>query len=228
MATHQSIVLPPDSRLTVLEVGRHRYETGQTVMSVFCRCQCGSEKWIPRKQVVRGKTRSCGCLPREVLVARNRTHGRRRARVYQVWANMIARCTNEKNSQWKDYGGRGIKVCEGWRTFDGFYAHVRTLLPLGCDDIPVGLFIDRIDNDGNYEPSNVRLVTRETNNRNRRNNVRVTMRGETRALVEWCQIFGISYPTVWDRHRRGMSYEEALTTPLSNGRFKPKPIRPKE
>jgi len=108
---------------------------------------------------VRGKTRSCGCLRNEQQFK----HGRCETLVYRIWAEMLQRCNNHKSPSFKDYGGRGIKVCERWHSFANFYTDM--------GDKPAGLSIDRADNDGNYEPGNCRWAdakTQATNCRKRR------------------------------------------------------------
>lgn len=111
-----------------------------------------------------GHTRSCGCLASEVRAARWRTHGKTDTRVYRAWASMLRRCQNPNTVAYKWYGARGIKTCERWQKFENFLADM--------GEPPVGMELDRIDNDGNYEPENCRWVTHQKNCMNRRNNVR--------------------------------------------------------
>jgi hypothetical protein len=125
-----------------------------------CRCDCGNEVSVPAKQL-KYKQRSCGCIT-------TRTHGRSRdagsknlSPTYAIWAQVIQRCTNPKSSAWKWYGARGITVCDRWR-----YSFSAFLEDMG--ERPEGLSIDRIDNDGNYEPGNCRWATKSQQNANRR------------------------------------------------------------
>jgi hypothetical protein len=122
-----------------------------------------------------------------------------------VWRLMIRRCESPKDTSFKDYGGRGIKICERWHNFDNFYAD------MGVQ--PVGMQIDRIDNNGNYEPGNVRWVTPPQQTRNKRNNVNLTFAGRTMCMQDWAAEVGISPPTLLTRLQRGWSVEQALTTP---------------
>lgn len=126
----------------------------------LCLCDCGE------KTVVRGgdlrflKFKSCGCLARDRASEANTTHGMSETRIYRVWAGMIQRCANPHSRYYKNYGGRGIKICEKWFDFAEF---MKDMGPR-----PQGLSLDRIDNAGNYEPGNCRWATRSQQNYNRR------------------------------------------------------------
>jgi hypothetical protein len=126
---------------------------------VRVRCDCGTEKSVPFKNLGRG-TNSCGCLFTERLIARNTTHGHAGTGIYMSWSDMVGRCTRPTHKRWADYGGRGITVCERWREFKNFLADV--------GERPEGMTLDRIDNDRGYEPGNVRWADYSTQARNRR------------------------------------------------------------
>lgn len=126
---------------------------------VQCRCDCGTEHNISSKEW--GKTMSCGCLRRERNRERNTTHGLSKSPEYRIWNHMRERCSNPTDRFWKDYGGRGITVCERWQDFALFYADMG---PRPSDSHS----IDRTDNDRGYEPDNCRWVTAKEQAANRR------------------------------------------------------------
>jgi hypothetical protein len=129
----------------------------------LCRCECGNEITAIGQNLKSGNTSSCGCIAREIKTMRNVTHGKSHHPLYRVWKNMRQRCSNPKRPDYHCYGGRGIRVCERWDLFSNFLSDVTELGPR-----PAGWTIDRIDNDGNYEPGNVKWSTRGDQSRNRR------------------------------------------------------------
>lgn len=188
-------------RLVVLATGQipgtYRY------MAV-CQCDCGSPPRSMRFDGLLAGAASCGCIRRE----KTKTHGESKSIHYHRWRHMMDRCYNSDCAAYPDYGGRGIQVCDEWHDVNGFIAG----LPDGYFD---GSEIDRINNDGNYEPGNVRWVVRQDNCRNRRSNRLITFNGETKLLTEWAEAVGIQTGTLWDRLESfGWSAERALTTPV--------------
>lgn len=138
--------------------------------AVRCRCDCGNEGLVALLNL--HDSRSCGCLHREIVAEHNRRHksaqntdhGLSRHPLYQTWAAMVKRCTNPNARMWPNYGGRGIKVCDEWRDVEVFLAYIEANL----GPRPHDHSLDRINNDGHYEPGNVRWATRSQQSKNRR------------------------------------------------------------
>lgn len=170
-----------------------------------CRCDCGTLKVVQLRALRGGNTSSCGCYARERAVSRG--HGGRGTLEYSTWRSMRERCRNPSHSAYGRYGGRGISVCERW--MDSFEAFLEDMGPRPSAEHS----IDRINNDGNYEPGNCRWATIDEQARNRSNTIRLTFRGETLLLVEWCERMGVNADMVRSRVERGWSAEDALTKP---------------
>lgn len=141
----------------------------------LCRCDCGQTTQVHHSNLLQGCSKSCGCLRREVTRANSTTHGQSgRSPEYQSWASMLARVRSTRGRRDTDYRQRGITVCERWHSFENFLADMGPR--------PAGRSLDRIDNDGNYEPSNCRWATASEQVRNRRSPERVKAdRGQTSA-----------------------------------------------
>jgi len=173
----------------------------------LCRCECGGMLIARASNLVRGGTRSCGCLRRETTAAQARsraTHGMTGTSTYRAWSSMLTRCDNPA-SKYADWGGRGITIAERWRSFENFLADM--------GERPPGMTLDRINNDGNYEPGNCRWANHLTQTRNRGCARNLTYRGETKPIVEWAAQSHILYDTLLKRLGRGWSVERALKTP---------------
>lgn len=158
------------------------------------RCDCGEVVTPVGASVRRGLTKSCGCFRREFSAKKATTHGQTGSKTYQTWQAMKRRCLNPNVAEFPLYGGRGIQVCERWRSFDNFLADL--------GEIPAGLSIDRINPNGNYEPSNCRLVDQTVQQNNRRNTHRVIFEGVECTLSEVMEKLGISRSTA--RRRFGI------------------------
>lgn len=176
-----------------------------------CQCDCGATKVLQASTFTWGGTVSCGCYARESTKARSTTHGLTGTPLYSVWLGMIGRTTYASDPTYARYGGRGIRVCERWRTFANFFADM-------SPTYEKGLSIDRIDNDGNYEPGNCRWATDREQQRNKGNNHVIEWRGEARVLADWVDVTGIHESTIRRRLERGWSVERALTAPPRYGR----------
>lgn len=175
----------------------------------LCQCDCGREVSAFTDNLRRGHTRSCGCLQRELAVERNLIHGQSfrgggASRLYTTWAGMKGRCDNPANGTYEYYGGRGIRVCAEWADFLAFE---RWALTHGYAD---SLSIDRIDNNGDYEPANCRWTDRKTQQRNTSRNSVFLYRSKPTCLAELAEISGINRRTIRERIRRGWSVESAV------------------
>ncbi len=167
--------------------------------------RCGNQFVTLARDWLRGHTKSCGCLKREVLGLSSLTHGRSHTRLYRVWSNMNQRCENPNDTKFLDYGGRGISVCSKWRGAGGF---ITFLAEMG--EGKSGWQIERVDNDGNYELFNCVWATPKRQARNRRSNRILTIGGKTGCLVDLAAFFGIPRQTVAYRLNRGWSVERAF------------------
>jgi len=181
-----------------------------------CLCDCGSELIVRGGVLKNGHTQSCGCLQIERASISHTKHGLyydkatgKRSKLYKVWGGMIARCYNPKTESYKYYGGKGIKVNPIWHTYYGEFH--KWAIDSGYKE---GLSIDRINNQGNYEPSNCRWATNEVQSRNRSNHRFLTLNGDSRTVIDWGNIMEIPYRVLNQRSRRGWSDERTLTTKL--------------
>ena len=134
--------------------------------------------------------------------------------LYNIWVNMRRRCDSEKCAEYKWYGARGIKVCDEWES--NFITFFEWSLRNGWQE---GLTIDRIDNDGNYEPSNCRWTTWEVQQNNRRDNNYITFEGRTQTVAQWAREIGINRATIYRRLQAGWSIEETLTIPSKKHKY---------
>lgn len=188
-------------RLTVLAIGK---PPNSYRFKAICCCECGSPpKAIRIDGLTSGAVRSCGCLQ----VESNISHGLSGHRHFDRWRNMMDRCYNPKCPAYPNYGGRGIAVWQGWHDVATFVSQ----LP---DDYFDGAELDRIDNDGDYRPGNVRWATRTQNANNRRSMRLLTFRGETLSMRDWSRRLGIEERLIHSRIcKLGWSVDRALTEP---------------
>lgn len=174
-----------------------------------CQCDCGNKKVILGASLRDGLTESCGCLQRELFAQRRTIHGQsiphKQTSEYWAWQSMKRRCLNPKNRYYCNYGGRGIKVCDRWiHSFENFFADV------GPKPSPKHT-IDRKNNDGNYEPGNVRWATRLEQMANTRRSRMITHGGKTLSLSQWSRELGIPCSRLAFRLKRDIAFADAIS-----------------
>ncbi len=185
----------------------------------LCRCDCGIEKSINSVHLVDGHTQSCGCLNKELTIQRNKsqenrlrtqkektTHGMSHSTEFRIWANMLDRCHRPNNKSFKDYGGRGITICDSWsNSFEAFYQDMGQRPSSNHS-------LDRIDNSLGYSLENCRWATRLEQANNKRNNRMIIFGDKTLSLAHWAREIGISHSRLFRRiERHGI--EKALSMP---------------
>ena len=178
----------------------------------LCKCICGNQTVATGKGLRNGCTKSCGCLIKDVNLSRA-THGdskrQKMKRLYRIWCAVKSRVSNKNQPQYKDYGGRGITICEDWAS--DYITFRDWSLKNGYNDT---LTIDRIDNEKGYYPDNCRWVSMRTQQRNKSRNRDITFNNETKTLSEWAEALGMNYFTLHKRMQHGWSIEKAFTKPL--------------
>lgn len=186
MGTRKDLTGQKFGKLTIIE---YAYTDNYRRAIWKCQCECGNIVEVRGDMLRNGNTKSCGCLCT--------THHKSNTRLYHIWQQAKDRCYNKNNKDYQDYGGRGIDVCQEWK--DDFTAFYNWAMENGYKE---NLTIDRIDFNGNYGPSNCRWLTNLEQQRNKRNNIKFTYKGETHCLTEWCNILGLKYGRVRNRVRR--------------------------
>lgn len=183
-------------RLTVI---RYLDESERTAKGYnwWCRCDCGNEIKANATKLKTGLQQSCGCLKEEMkprLGEMSRKYQNSNKRLYSVYRGMISRCYDTKHREYKNYGGRGITICDEWSGELGYDAFAQWALSSGYNDkAEYGeCTIDRIDVDKGYEPGNCRWITNKEQQNNRRDNVRIEYNGESRTITEWAEMLGVS------------------------------------
>ena len=173
-----------------------------------CRCDCGNERICQLQYLKKSKMPTCGCInPLE-------KHGKSHSRIYFLWKGMKARCYNKNEKAYKHYGGRGIKVCDEWLDKEsGFENFQKWIYSVGYDDSKLGReqSVDRIDVNGNYEPSNCRLATQKEQLNNQRRNINIEYMGKVMTAKQWSEELGIDYKTIKNRIKRGLPAERILS-----------------
>lgn len=198
-------------KLTVLKLDstKQKYKGEKKEGLIYfwlCQCECGNTK-IMRTEYL-GRTKSCGCLNKEKPP--KRTHGMSKTKIYSCWKNMRRRCYEFENKRYKTYGGRGIKVCEEWQEFKPFYDWAMS------NGYQEGLTIERIDVNGNYEPSNCTWITMKQQGYNTTRTHFLTYNDKTQSVAEWAVETGLTYSTLQHRLQRGWDIAKLLSTPQRN------------
>lgn len=189
--------------LTVIK--REKNENGYVRWK--CRCDCGKETVVRAGNLTSGAVKSCGCLKH---VGYHTTHSMSKTRLYKTWCNMRRRCYDKNIRSYKNYGKRGICVCDEWR--DSFEPFQKWANETGYTD---EMTIERMDLNGNYCPENCKWIPMPEQANNRRINRNITYNGETHNLSEWCKILNLRYPLIHNRIKKlGMTFEDAIKMPL--------------
>lgn len=202
--------------LTVIERCGTKPNGRKSESAWLCHCGCGRQKVVARSALIKGLTRSCGCL-HEKWVRGTRKHGHAKKGAntveYRTWASIIARCYNPKHKDFRSYGGRGIGVCREWRDNSAVFLAFMGPRPSAQHSI------ERIDCDGDYEPSNCKWATTREQSRNRRNNRWVTVGDQTLLIGDWAEKIGLDKSTIYLRIRRGWPLELAVSLPPKAGKY---------
>lgn len=171
------------NRLTVTGI-----DTKSPISKLYCKCSCGKKTNPVVGDVIHGRSKSCGCfqVDRTIEFCKSKTiHGMSRSKEWAIWCGMIARCNNTKNISYKNYGGRGIKVCKRWRKFTNFFEDMGRCPPKHS--------IDRIDNNKGYSLKNCRWATQKQQTNNTRRTIFITVEKTRLPFTEWCELLDISY-----------------------------------
>lgn len=195
------------NRLTVLELFKkeqvYLFNGKKNGFRYFytCLCDCGKITIVAKSHLLSGHTRSCGCISQK--------HLKTNTRLFRIWNGIKGRCFNKNNNKFKNYGGRGISICDEWKNdFKTFYDWA---MSNGYAD---NLTIDRIDNNGNYEPSNCRWVNQKVQQNNKSNSCFIEYNGKSLTLSQWAELYGLNYSTLKSRLSYGWTIEKALLIPV--------------
>lgn len=177
-----------------------RAENKHRKTAYLCRCDCGTERVVTADTLLNGRSLSCGCMQKETVIENHTTHGMTHTRIYNIYHNMKNRCCNQNDDRYHDYGGRGITICPEWLGEHGFENFAKWSMENGYAE---NLTIDRINTNGNYEPSNCRWATNYVQMNNRRNCIMFSFFGVTKSLKEWCDCIKENYDKMYGRYHRG-------------------------
>jgi hypothetical protein len=198
------------NRLTILSIYKERRKPRKILCDVIC--ECGKVKAQTLGHVVSGEVKSCGCLYVTRWEERKEETPNTKTKEGKSWLGMKNRCMNEKTPAYKNYGGRGITVCEEWKnSFKKFFEDMGKAPTLQHS-------IDRMDNNGNYCKENCRWATPAEQSQNRRNNISISLLGEIHTLSSWARLLGMPYYLVHSRVSHGWPISEALFLPRGRPR----------
>lgn len=193
-------------RLTVIE---HKGSDKKNQSLWRCVCDCGNEHITTGHQLIRGACKSCGCLKNELSSERLKKHGGSRSRLYRIYEAMKQRCYNENHNHYKNYGGRGISVCDEWK--NSFEAFQRWAIHNGYNE---NLTIDRININGNYDPQNCRWITNFEQQQNRTNSHIVKYKGEKFTISQLARKSNMKPNVIERRLKSGWDIETAINQPI--------------
>lgn len=193
-------------RLTVISLHHTKKYTNpsginKNIEYYLCKCECGNMIITSKDHLKRGRTRSCGCLFSETHTKHNIRH----TRIYRIWCLMKSRCYSKNSNSYYNYGARGIRICKEWK--ENPMAFYDWAVANGYKD---NLSIDRIDNNGNYEPSNCKWSTKQEQNKNQRRTRLITYKGQKKCLADWEKELGFTKGKLGYRIRNGWPLEKAF------------------
>ena len=200
-------------KLTVLERAEDKTQkNGKRLIMWRCKCDCGNETIVPSSRLTSGNTKSCGCGSSRYL---RKTHGKSETRLYRVWRGVKSRCYNPNSTGYEYYGGRGVTVCDEWLGENGFENFYKWSYLNGYNENAEKYIctLDRIDVNGNYEPSNCRWVSMKEQDNNKRTNKYIEFNGEKKTLSQWCDEFGVNKKMARYRFNHGWGIEDCLLVP---------------
>lgn len=173
---------------------------------ILCKCDCGNVTTPYVSNVTRSHTTSCGCHRKKRIIESITKHGKSRTKAYSVWNNMRSRCKNKNVRCYKNYGGRGITVCDSWEKFENFLRDMGEPEPWQS--------LERIDNEKGYSPDNCVWADATTQANNTRKNVYLEVDGVSKTIAQWAKEYGLPYNRIALRIKAGWSHEDAVKTPL--------------
>ena len=195
------------NRLTVIGLeGIVKNDSGKSRTMWKCRCDCGNEKVVSSDHLQSGHTKSCGCYKRQMIVMASRKTGMSATKLYLTYYNMIHRCYDPNNSEYKYYGSRGIGMCDEWRGEHGFQSFMKWSFENGYKP-NCGLSIDRINNDKGYSPENCRWVDNYVQQNNKRNNRFICVNGEVDTVANHARKHNIDYWNLMHYSKGGANYK---------------------